>query len=260
MLKRPISAKRLSQMPRSRKRFPRRPRSRRAAPRRRPRPSRCPKPASRRPGHAERSELAVEMADQPLVAREQPRHRFDRARRDAEDASGHVHGFAQRRRPAACARGGSRAATDRRGEAAVAERRGASRRRRAVRRPKVAAFRLEDASVARWGRAWLMRPSAGTGDRVGIARRGARAGLQRAREERIEERERERIGLLGFAQVDAVLLDDRARSGNSSTAPGPARAPVDEARQEPVRKRDIAARLESRTSARAPHQRLADRR
>ena len=96
------------------------------------------------------------------------------------------------------------------------------------------AFRLEDAPVAR-DRPGLAYPPVGGAQHSAARPRHARAGLQRAREERVEARVGARIGLDRFAHVDRVGRDDAADQPVLPRAPRPARGPIDDARERTMR-------------------------
>ena len=93
---------------------------------------------------------------------------------------------------------------------------------------------LEDAAVN--DRAELADAAVGgAGNGVRIHRRAARSGHQRTREEGIETGIGERIRLLRLRHVNLVLFHHRRNQEVFPRPPRPARRPIDEARQQPMR-------------------------
>src|SRR6185437_13928014 len=154
--------------------------------------------------------------------REQPGNIRDRIGRDAEQASGHVHGFDQ-------------FAVQRHVHAVVIARRKVNRREHAVAilfggarigeqlgHRVCAALGLQDAAVP--DAADLTdAPIGGRQDRVAVAVGVACVLAQRAGKERIETRIRERVRLRGFRHVDAVRAYHATDQEVLPWPPGPAR-------------------------------------
>ena len=185
-------------------------------------------------GHCEWAARSLEVADQALVAGEQPWNAGDRTGRDAEQAPRNVHGFDQftfQRHVHAVVV--ARREVDRH-EGAVSVSCGSAGVGKQFGHRVGAALRLQDA--AGLDAADLADASVGgREDRVVVALGAARPIAQCTGEKRVEARICERIRLRRFRHVDAVRTHHAADQEVFPGPPGPARGRAHDATQGFVR-------------------------